>query len=266
MIYLKITALIENTTKNPIIETEHGLSLYIETEKHKILFDMGQTDMFARNAKSLGVDIATVDIAVLSHGHYDHGGGISKFLQLNDNATVYISENAFGKHFSGTEKYIGLDTSLINNGRLIAVNDYIQLDEGLEIFSCNKNTRSYKTNSYGLNMIVDDNMIPDDFCHEQYLLIKENDKKILISGCSHKGILNIMDWFKPDVLIGGFHFMKLDPNGDGGEELKKSAKILKGFNTTYYTCHCTGVEQFDYIKGILNQQLNYFSCGEEIII
>lgn len=263
---MKITALIENTTENPDIETEHGLSLYIETQKHKILFDMGQTDMFARNAERLGADISAVDIAVLSHGHYDHGGGINKFLQLNQNAPLYISSNAFGKHYSGTEKYIGLDASLKNNSRLIAVGDYIKLDDGIEIFSCNQSTRSYQTSSYGLNMIVGDKMIPDDFCHEQYLLITENDKRVLISGCSHKGILNIMNWFKPDVLIGGFHFMKLDPNGDGEAELKKSAEILKNFNTAYYTCHCTGVEQFDYIKCSLNNQLNYFACGDEIII
>ena len=86
MIYLKITALIENTTENPDIETEHGLSLYIETQKHRILFDMGQTDMFARNAERLGADISAVDIAVLSHGHYDHGNGFGRFFRENQNA------------------------------------------------------------------------------------------------------------------------------------------------------------------------------------
>ncbi len=266
VIYLKITALVENTTQNPTIETEHGLSLYIETDNHKILFDMGQTDMFARNAERLNIDISSVDIAVLSHGHYDHGGGIKKFLQLNNKAPVYISNHAFEPHYSGTEKYIGLDTTLINNNRLIAVSDYFKVDSNLEIFSCNKKTKKHSTNSYGLNMVLNNTMIPDDFSHEQYLLIKENDKKILISGCSHKGILNIMDWFNPDILIGGFHFMKLEPLGNGEAELKKSAEILKSFNTTYYTCHCTGVEQFNYIKNSLDYQLKYLACGESIII
>ena len=261
---MKITALTENTTENSNLNTEHGLSLYIETENRKILFDMGQTDLFAENAEKLGVDISAVDIAVLSHGHYDHGGGISKFLQINDKAPVYISKYAFEPHYSGKEKYIGLDISLCNNERLITVDDYFQLDDNLELFSCNQHNREYPTNSFGLNMIVNDNMVDDDFRHEQYLLITENKKKVLISGCSHKGILNIMQWFNPDVLVGGFHFMKLDPTGKESSELENSANLLKNFNTTYYTCHCTGVEQYNYIKIIWASKLIIFLVGKRL--
>ena len=64
-------------------------------------------------------DLADVDIAVLSHGHYDHGGGLATFLELNKNAPVYINRHAFEPHFNGTEKYIGLDTSLSNHPRLV---------------------------------------------------------------------------------------------------------------------------------------------------
>lgn len=263
---MRITALTENTTENSNLDTEHGLSLYIETENHRILFDMGQTDLFADNAKKLGVDISAVDIAVLSHGHYDHGGGISKFLQINKKAPVYISKYAFEPHYSGKEKYIGLDISLCNNERLSTVDDYLQIDDNLEIFSCNQNNRKYTTNSFGLNMIVNGIMVDDDFRHEQYLLITENEKRVLISGCSHKGILNIMQWFKPDVLVGGFHFMKLDPTGKDSSPLENSANLLKSFDTTYYTCHCTGIEQYNYIKNYMGNQLNYLSCGQEIII
>ena len=73
-----ITSLLENTTSRSGIAAEHGLSLYIETATHRILFDMGQTDLFARNAEALGVDLTHVDLAVLSHGHYDHGGGAGR--------------------------------------------------------------------------------------------------------------------------------------------------------------------------------------------
>ena len=76
---MKITSILENTSHREDMITEHGLSLYIETGAHKILFDMGQSDAFYKNAQTLGIDLAAVDIAVLSHGHYDHGGGPSKF-------------------------------------------------------------------------------------------------------------------------------------------------------------------------------------------
>ena len=264
--FMRIIALTENTTENNSLDTEHGLSLYIETENHKILFDMGQTDLFEKNADKLGVDISAVDIAVLSHGHYDHGGGMERFLQINEKSPVYISKYAFEPHYSGTEKYIGLNTALCDNTRLIIVDDYLRLDNNLELFSCNLKNREHPTNSFGLNMITDNAMQPDDFKHEQYLLITEGDKRVLISGCSHKGILNIMQWFKPDVLVGGFHFMKLDPMGDGRAELKKSAEILKSFDTTYYTCHCTGTEQYSCIKEAMKNQVNYLSCGQEIIL
>ena len=87
---MKITALTENTSADPRFGAEHGLSLYIEANGHRILFDSGQTELFERNASLLGIDLAGVDIAVLSHGHYDHSGGLKRFLELNDSAPVYL--------------------------------------------------------------------------------------------------------------------------------------------------------------------------------
>ena len=80
---MKLTVLTENTTGSPHLIAEHGLSLYLETKDLRLLFDTGQTDALIANAAFLGVDLGTVDLAVLSHGHYDHGGGIAAFLQHN---------------------------------------------------------------------------------------------------------------------------------------------------------------------------------------
>ena len=105
---MKLTVLAENTTCRNDLTAQHGLSLYLETADRKILFDMGQSDAFARNAEALGIDLSKVDFAVISHGHYDHGGGLETFLKINSNAQVYIHRLAFGEHYNGKEKYIGL--------------------------------------------------------------------------------------------------------------------------------------------------------------
>ena len=70
-----IKVLSENTAASDEFGCEHGLSLYVETGKHRLLFDTGASDLFAKNAARLGVELSAVDTAVLSHGHYDHGGG-----------------------------------------------------------------------------------------------------------------------------------------------------------------------------------------------
>ncbi|MBR2108710.1 MAG: MBL fold metallo-hydrolase [Ruminococcus sp.] len=254
---MRITALTENTTEYNL-PVEHGLSLYIETEDRTILFDTGQTDLFAKNAEKLGIDLASVKIAVISHGHYDHGGGIKTFLSINDKAPVYMSRYAFEEHYNG-EKYIGLDKSLEGSERIILTDGVTKISDGLTLYSCNEKDKLIDLGSFGLNMIKDGKKVPDDFRHEHFLLIEENGKCVLISGCSHKGIINIQEWFKPDVLIGGFHFSKQPLDSS----LESYAKTLNKYSTRYYTCHCTGMEQYKYMKKYMNK-LNYICTGKTI--
>lgn len=258
---MKITSLLENTTEHPKMQVEHGLSLHIETENHRILFDMGQSDLFCENAKTLGIDLSKVDVAVLSHGHYDHGGGLRKFLEVNSRAPVYVHKDAFLPHYHGSEKYIGLDPALNNHPRIIFTDGESRIDETLTLFSCNDRGKKHPSIPSGLTEKVGDNFVPDDFRHEQYLLVAEHGKQILISGCSHKGILDIADWFSPDVLVGGFHYSKLPLD----EFLIHAAKTLSKHSTAFYTCHCTGVEQYALMREHL-PSLRYLSCGETITI
>ena len=109
----------------------------------------------------------------------------------------------------------------------------------------------------GLQMEENGQRKPDDFRHEQYLLVEEAGKRILISGCSHKGILNIMDAFRPDILIGGFHFMKITEE----ETLAAAAERLLEYDTVYYTGHCTGQKQYDYLKSVMGDKLHYIAAG-----
>ena len=114
---MKIVTLMENTSCREDVCFEHGLSLYIETDTHKILFDAGQSAAFADNAEKLGVDLRKVDFAVLSHGHYDHSGGLGRFLEINGTASVYVSRYAFEPHYSANG-YIGLDPALQRSSRI----------------------------------------------------------------------------------------------------------------------------------------------------
>ena len=262
---MQITALLENTASRPDVGAEHGLSLYIETESHRILFDMGQTNLFARNAAALGIDLSSVDLAVISHGHYDHGGGLATFLEINRHAPVYIHKDAFLPHFNGAGRYIGLDPTLRDHPRIRLTEDRAEPGEGLTLLTCNALDRPNSLGHFGLTEGVGETLIPDDFRHEQYLLIREitdgRCKRVLLSGCSHKGIVDIAEWFSPDVLVGGFHVSKMPMN----RELEAVARRLNTHRTVFYTCHCTGDEQLAFLSPRM-ERLHRLSCGQSIII
>ena len=97
---MKIIAVVENTSCRDDIGAEHGLSIYVKTKSHNLLFDVGKTDLFLKNAQTLGIDIGGIDTLIISHGHYDHGGlpssendflGITAFLNINKTAPIFIS-------------------------------------------------------------------------------------------------------------------------------------------------------------------------------
>ena len=258
---MKITVLMENTAVSPEFTAEHGQSLFVETGDTRFLFDAGQSGAFADNAQKLGVDLKSADFAVLSHGHYDHGGGMLRFLDRNRRAKLYVNQNAFGIHRNAAGRYIGLDPMLAERGRLVKTGDDCAIAPGLTLYTCNALPRPVPTDPCGLTEQVGEFLLPDEFLHEHYLLVEENGKRFLFSGCSHKGILNILSWFRPDVLVGGFHFKDLDPDG---EQLRRCGEALATFDTVFYTGHCTGQSQFDRLKMILGDKLRAISTGMTI--
>ncbi len=255
---MKITVLCENTSYHGL-PCEHGLSLFIELKDKKILFDSGQSDLFSKNAGSLGIDLADADFAVLSHGHYDHGGGLLTFFEQNDTAPVYMSKYAFEPHHNAGGKYIGLDPEILDSGRVILTDGVTPLTDNVTLYSGEDIPRIVDFGSAGLCTRRGQCLVSDDFRHEHYMLVEEDGKTVLFSGCSHRGIVNIVSRFEPDILIGGFHFSKIEP----GEELAGYSEMLDGYPTVYYTCHCTGVEQYAFMKRYMDN-LHYLSTGNTI--
>lgn len=137
---VRVTALLENTAGREGLCAAHGLSLYIETPRHKILFDMGPGDEFLSNAEALGVDLTAVDLAVLSHGHDDHGGGLAAFCRVNDHAPIYLHRSAFGPYYILSDDrdpaYIGLPLGLEEfRDRFIFTDREMVIDRELTLFA-----------------------------------------------------------------------------------------------------------------------------------
>lgn len=140
---MRVTVLMENSTPSSRLAARHGLSLWLELDDgRRVLFDMGPNDGFLANARSLGVDVTEADLAVVSHGHYDHGGGLGAFLAACGDAgrdvPVYVRGHAFEEHVSGTpERHhaIGLDPALATDPRVRPTGERCDLGGGLALFS-----------------------------------------------------------------------------------------------------------------------------------
>lgn len=275
---MRIINLIENTEGRSGCACAHGLSFYVETEKHRMLLDLGPSGETLQNAQTLGIDLAKVDTVILSHGHYDHSGGILPFAGINDRALIYMQESAVGDYYSDRGKsaseryeYIGIDKNIAKLPQVRFLQGDHRIDDELELFTI-KN-RSHKLPSSNKRILVrrGDQLLCDDFVHEQFLVIREGPKRVLMSGCAHSGILSIMDAFcdkygkEPDLVISGFHLMKkTEYTGDEIREIEEIAWELKKYSTRFITCHCTGLPAFDRMKAIMGDQLAYVHSGEEI--
>ena len=115
-------------------------------------------------------------------------------------------------------------------------------------------------------------LLEDAFAHEQNLLIEEDGKTLLITGCAHNGIVNIINHFyrlkgrMPDYVIGGFHLFSRSGGNENYETIDKIGKYLLDTKAMYYTCHCTGIGNYNRLKSIMGESINYLSTGSVITI
>lgn len=265
---MRITVLSENTASRPDLCAEHGLSLYVESGSHRLLADTGASELTWKNADLLGVDLTAVDTVFLSHGHYDHAGGLPAFLNRNRIAAVVLQRTAFGVFYHG-EKYIGMDARLSESPRLrFADPSFEELDGELTVFSDIKGRTLFPRSNLELTERRNGESLPDRFSHEQCLVVREENFRVLFSGCAHNGIVNILERCKellgcyPDAVFSGFHFRQNAPMTDFDREtIVRTAEYLSVLPTVFYTGHCTGDEAFALMKPILHERLRPISAG-----
>ncbi len=271
---MKIVNLIENTEGRAGCIAAHGLSFYIETPKHKLLMDLGPSQDTISNAEAMGIDLSEVDTVVLSHGHYDHSGGIMPFTEKNDKATIYMQASATGDFYSisGEEyKYIGIDKAIASLPQVMFATGDLKIDDELSLFTIEKKVQKIPFTNWRLKKKCGEEYLQDDFCHEQALVVEAEGKTILLSGCAHNGMINILEEYKrkykaePDIAISGFHLVKkTEYSSEQLQEIRDTAESLKKYHTKFYTCHCTGLIAYDVMKEILGEQLDYVHCGDEV--
>ena len=198
---MKVTVLVENTRleERSDLHAEHGLSLHIGRPGQQILFDTGASDAFYRNAERLGIDLGAVDLAVLSHHHYDHGGGLARFLETNIRAKVYLRSNdatgLYGRPLGGLiKRSIGLDRTLFET----YVDRFEFVDRPTEIapsvFILTEIGQPYPLPKANRILFAEKEgtMSPDSFDHELILVLREEDGLVVFTSCSHRGIFNMV--------------------------------------------------------------------------
>ena len=249
-----------------MLETEHGLSIILHTERHKILLDTGASDVFIRNAELLGVYLSNVDYVFISHGHSDHAGGLRYFLEQNQRAKVIVSPDAMsGKFFSkrGNLHSITTEWPEIDDDRLILIDQTCEIAEGLHVIA--HISQVHPVPKGNQNLYVQDangDYIHDDFLHELALYVDG----LLFTGCAHSGLENILaacPW-PVHTVVGGFHLL------DGletDEELAALAqRLIANYpKTQFYTSHCTGDNVFDVLKDVMGEQLHASHIGWRVM-
>ena len=264
---MKWTVLSDNRSNDCRLSTEHGLSIILQTERHKILLDTGASDVFIRNAEILGLDLRDVDYVFISHGHSDHSGGLRYILEHNRQTKVIVSPDAMSGHFfskRGNLHSITAEWPEIDEDRLILIDQTCEVAEGLHVIA--HIPQNHPTPKGNQNLYVQDaigDYIHDDFRHELVLYIDG----LLFTGCAHSGLENILaacPW-PIHTVIGGFHLLDGQETDDEIKALTQRLKVNYP-KSQFYTSHCTGDNVFELMRDVMSEHLQPFSAGTTIAL
>ncbi len=275
---MKIITLVENTTSNENLTPKHGLCLYIEANNKKILFDTGPDQTLIENARKLDINLSEVDLVFISHGHADHGGGIPAFQKINPRARIILSQSAMNPFYARLlffNKYIGLPVNEINTSQFEFITRDQQIDDQLHVFTRFSQNGFIPVGNQSLKTKTKGKLIEDDFSHEMALLIREQNTHVLLTGCSHSGVGNMVKTVldktgldRIDMVVGGFHlFNPVTRKTEEQTRIQQLTGELSAYpDTKFYTGHCTGQKAFGHLTQLMEENIFKFQTGTRIVL
>ena len=267
---MRTTVIVENEAARSDLQSEHGLALWIETGENTVLFDTGASDAVVHNAAKLGIDLSSADVIVISHGHADHTGGLASVARVAPGAAIYTGPDAsipkYSRKDSGLRE-IGVDHQTMNavSHRLRVGRDGQVLVPGVTVLSDFPMDFPVPVDNTRLLVRGEDGMVPDPFVDEIALIVETQSGPVLISGCSHRGIGNIVAKAlertgRLAAVIGGFHLHK-----ETDDLIAQVAESLSGV-PRIYAAHCTGEHAVAELQNQLGERVESFHAGSVIEI
>jgi len=268
---MKITVLSDNIGCGEL-KGEWGLSFFIEFGGKYYLLDVGGSDLFLYNARKLGLDIAGVGCAVLSHAHYDHSLGMEAFFHANSKADFYISPNARENCYGGLRflsRYIGMPKGVMKafHDRIKSPLGVAQIDDG--VFVVPHSTAGLSKVGREAHLYVRHGLwyTPDDFAHEQSLVFRTENGLVIMNSCSHSGPDVIMEEVgrafpgeRVSAYIGGLHLFRMNET----QVRNVAVRIRQSGISRVITGHCTGDKAFAVLESCLGNAIEQFHCGMTI--
>ncbi|MBN1902049.1 MBL fold metallo-hydrolase [Candidatus Sumerlaeota bacterium] len=256
---MKITILMDNNAEEGFA-SEHGISLWIETPEIRILFDTGQSRLFIDNARKLGISLEKTDVIVLSHGHYDHTGGLADILDIASKAQLILHPNAVLPRYSvypgKTPRSIGMPDSAL------ASIDRLKKDRTTWVIQARKIAsdigvtgaipRETPYEDVGGPFFLDpEGKREDTLVDDQALWINTDEGLVICAGCCHSGLINTLNYIrrlnansKIRLVIGGFHLVNAS-----AERMERTLEaLMKDPPEKLAPCHCTGERATEFLK------------------
>ena len=271
---MRITVITENRpSPDGRFRSEHGLALLFERNGRLWLFDTGASAAVLDNLRAAGTDPADLYGIVLSHAHNDHAGGVEALLEVNPQVRVRLSREAFGRRcFSlrtGRLRDISMNETLPDRypGRFVPVDGSRELEPGMRVLAAEEVSAGPR--DARLLTECGGERMPDDFRHEISLVLADGDRTVLLAGCAHRGLRNIVEACRrvtgrwPDAVAGGCHL----PDGAEGTERRAAelARYLSELPTRpfLFTGHCTGERAAAVLKERMGERMVLMHCGME---